>query len=229
MYEIISSCDLKVKRDERYQTVPYFCTRLRDGKVAVSAPGQRKIFVLNASSKLSIANEITTKHNPQAIHGLKNGDIAVAWKDSVAFGIISSNQTPPEKTYFSTDKAGREMKSFEYLAVDEVRKHVIQPCVTDKAVYCFNFEGYPKFKYENANMSNPKGVDLDRDGNIYVCSYNESVIHVLSPNGQYIRTVKDGCPKFPLAISFQKNGKEFAVTHNSSDYRLVTFFKLQAP
>ena len=228
-YDIISSCDLKVKNDKQYETVPRFCTRLGDGKVAVSAPGQRKIFVLNASSKLSIVNEITTKYLPRAIHGLKNGDIAFAWKEPIAFGIFSSTQTPTEKSYFSTDKTGRELKSFEYLAVDEVRKHVIQPCGIDKAVYCFNFEGYPKFKYTNAAMSNPKGVDLDRDGNIYMCSRNESVIHVISPNGQYIRTVKDGCPKFPLAISFKKNGKEFAVTHESNDYRLVTFYKLQPP
>ena len=233
-YEIISSCDLKVKSDERYQTVPYFCTRLRDGKVAVSAPGQRKIFVLNASNKLSIAYEITTKHTPQAIHGLKNGDIAVAWKDPVAFGIISNAEIPAEKTYFYTDKTGRKLKTFEYLAVDEVRKQVIQPCATDKALYCFDFEGYPKFKYENANMNNPKGVDLDRDGNIYVCasSFFESAIHVISPNGQYIRTVKEGCPSGPLAISFKRNGKEFAVTHNSSFFipdRLVTFYKLQPP
>ena len=146
-YEIISSCDLKLKNDERYQTVPHFCTRPSDGKVAVSAPGQRKIFVLyKASNKLSIAYEITTKHTPQAIHGLKNGDIAVAWKDPVAFGIISNTEIPTEKTYFSTDKAGRKLKTFEYLAVDEVRKQVIQPCATDNTVYCFDFEGHPKFK-----------------------------------------------------------------------------------
>ena len=230
-YEIISSCDFKATNDERYQIVPYFCTRLSGGKVAVSAPGQRKIFVLKASNKLSIAYEITTKHTPQAIHGLKNGDIAVAWKDPVAFGIISNAETPAEKTYFSTDKTGRKLKTFEYLAVDEVRKQVIQPCATDKAVYCFDLEGYPKFKYVNANMSDPKGVDLDRDGNIYVCasSFYESAIHVISPNGQFIRTVIEGCPYEPLAISFKRNGKEFAVTNGAGNYRLVTFFKLQPP
>ena len=190
-YDIISSCDLKLKNDKQYDTVPYFCTRLGDGKVAVSAPGQRKIFVLKASNKLSIAYEITTKHTPQAIHGLKNGDIAVAWKDPVAFGIISNTEIPTEKAYFCTDKAGRKLKTFEYLAVDEVRKQVIQPCATDKALYCFGFEGYPKFKYANANLSYPTGVDLDRDGNIYVCLHYESAIHVISANGQYIRTVKE--------------------------------------
>ena len=167
-YDIISSCDLKLKNDKQYETVPCFCTKLGDGKVAVSAPGQRKIFVLKASNKLSIAYEITTKHTPQAIHGLKNGDIAIAWKNPVAFGIITNTEIPTEKAYFCTDKAGRKLKTFKNLAVDEVRKQVIQPCVTDKAVYCFDFEGYPKFKYENANMSCPRGLDLDRDGNIYM-------------------------------------------------------------
>ena len=225
-HKIISSCDLRVKNDI---SVPYFCTRLSSGKVAVSVPGRRKIIVLKASCKLSIAYEMTTKYTPQAIFGLKNGDIAVAWKDPVAFGIISNTEKPTEKIYFSADKAGRELKSFEYLGVDEVRKQVIQPCITDKAVYCFDIEGHPKFKCTNANMGTPKGVALDNDGNIYVCSYvyNASAIHVISPTGKCIRTVKEGCPTWPLAISFKRNGIEFAVTNGTTDYRLVTFFKLQ--
>ena len=84
-------------------------------------------------------------------------------------------------------------------------------------------------KYVNVNMRYPRGAALDRDGNIYVCSWSESAIHVISPNGQYIRTVKEGCPSLPLAISFKGNGKEFAVTHDISDCWLVTYFKLQPP
>ena len=224
-HEIISSCDLRLNN----QTGPYFCTETGNEKVVVSTPGQRKLFVLKASSKLSISHEIPTKYTPMAIYGLKNGDIAVAWKGPVAFGIISNSGIPREKTYFFADKAGRELNSFEYLAVDEVRKQVIQPCTTDFAVYCFDFEGYPKFKCTHANMGIFKGVALDYDGNIYVCSYNISAIHVISPTGQYIRTVKEGCPKEPLAISYKKNGKEFAVTNWTNDYRLVTFFKLKPP
>lgn len=227
--EIISSCDLKVKNDVEYQTVPHYCTRLSGSKVAVSVPGQRKIFVLKASSTLSIEYEMTTDYTPQAIYGLKNGDIAVALKGPVAFGIISNDKIPKEKTYFCTDKAGRELKSFEYLAVDEGRKQVIQPCITDKAVYCFDFEGYPKFKYTNANLKETKGVALDNDGNIYVCSNRDKAIHVISPTGKSIRTVKEGIPSWPLAISFKMNGVEFAVTCDTTDYRRATFFKLQPP
>ena len=62
-----------------------------------------------------------------------------------------------------------------------------------------------------------------------MCSHYESAIHVISPNGQYIRTVKEGCPSYLLAISFKRNGKEFAVTNGAGDDRLVTFFKLQPP
>ena len=225
-YEIISSCDIRVENDKRYRTVPYFCTSMHDGKIAVSAPGQRKLFILKGSIHLNIAYEIHKKYTPRAIHGLKNGDIAVAWDDPVAFGVISNTEIPIEKTHFSTDTAGRKMKSFEYITVDEARKQVIQPCTVDKAVYCFNFEGCPKFKYTYANLENPKGVALDKDGNIYACSYSESAIHVISPTGQSIRIVKEGCPNTPLAIAFKKNGKEFAVTNCTED-RLLTFFKQQ--
>ena len=115
------------------------------------------------------------------------------------------------------------------MAVDEIRKHVIQPCSTDNAVYCFDYEGYPKFKYTSADLENPYGVALDGDGNVYVCSYSESAIHTISPTGKLIRIIKESCPTNPRAVAFKENGEEFAVTRASSDDRVVTFFRLQKP
>lgn len=199
-----------------------------DGIVAVSIRNERKIFLLGPDEQLKVLREITTRANPVAIHCLVNGHIAVAWADPVAFGIISDDTIPKETIYFCQDKAGRVLKSFAYIAVDEVRKHVIQPCSVDKAIYCFDYEGNPKFKYENASLSNPKGVALDWDGNIYQCSNSESAVHVVSPTGQAIRIIKEGCPESPIAIAFKKNGEEFAITRAQRDDRVVTFFSLQA-
>ena len=114
------------------------------------------------------------------------------------------------------------------MAVDENRPHVIQPCTTDKAVYCFDFNGNPKFKYKNKDYFNPRGVAVDGYGSIFVCDYNNHVIHVISPTGNALRVIQEseGCPKYPYAIGSKMNGEEFAVTC-CSPYRQVTFFGFQ--
>lgn len=184
---------------------------------------------MNASEKLKVIREISTSSIPQAIHGLQSGDLAVAWKDPVAFGIISNTEVLQEKTNFCKDKSGRELKSFDYMAVDETRRHVIQPCSSDKAIYCFDFEGHPVFKYTNTSLINARGAAVDKDGNIYACNHSPPCIHIFSPSGRAISIMEENCPKNPLSIAFKRNGEEFAVTQNTGDYRTVTFFKLQKP
>ena len=117
------------------------------------------------------------------------------------------------------------------MAIDENRSHVIQPCTTDEAVFCFDFNGNPKFKYKGKDNFYPRGVAVDGYGSIFVCDYNNDAIHVISPTGNALRVIQksEGCPTLPLAIGFKKNGEEFAVTKRGSPYRQVTFFGFQKP
>ena len=213
---------------------PYCATVIKNGEIAVSIPDKKKICIISADKQLKSTFTGSTKYKPKAIHGLRTGDIAVAFYDPVAFGIISFDDIPEptEKihVYFSHDKEGRELKNFVYMAVDENRSHVIQPCTTDRAVYCFDFKGNPKFKYKGKNDFYPRGVAVDGYGSIFICdAYNNNVIHVISPTGNVLRVIQqsEGCPRWPLAIGFKKNGEEFAVTKSGSSGRLVTFFGFQ--
>ena len=215
---------------------PYCATVIKNGEIAVSIPGKKKICIISADKQLKSTFTASTKYKPKAVHGLRTGDIAVAFDDPVAFGIISFDGTtePTEKihAYFSHDKEGRKLKNFDYMAIDENRSHVIQPCTKDKAVYCFDFNGSPKFKYKGKDNFNPRGVAVDGYGSIFACdsNYNNSAIHVISPTGNALRVIQqsEGCPGYPRAIGFKKNGEEFAVTCCSSG-RLVTFFGFQKP
>ena len=213
---------------------PYCATVIKDGEIAVSIPDKKKICIISADKQLKSTFTGSTKYKPRAIHGLRTGDIAVAFDDPVAFGIISFDDIPEptEKihVYFSHDKEGRELKNFDYMAVDENRSHVIQPCTKDKAVYCFDFNGNPKFKYKNKDNFCPRGVAVDGYGSIFVCDSGNSAIHVISPTGNALCVIQEseGCPKNPRAIGFKKIGEEFAVTRGSwQSYRQVTFFGFQ--
>ena len=230
---VLASRDFKYCADTSTGSCkPYCATVTKTGEIAVSIPDKKKICIISADKQLKSTFTGSTKYKPKAVHGLRTGDIAVAFDDPVAFGIITFDdiQEPTEKihVYFSHDKEGRELKNFNYMAVDENRSHVIQPCTTDKAVYCFDFNGNPKFKYKGKDNFFPRGVAVDGYGSIFVCDYIYNAIHIISPAGNALRVIQEseGCPESPLAIGFKKNGEEFAVTCSSS-CRQVTFFGFQ--
>ena len=103
-------------RDFKYCTStgsrkPYCATVIKNGEIAVSIPDKKKICIISADKQLKSTFTGSTKYKPKAIHGLRTGDIAVAFDDPVAFGIISFDDIPEptEKihVYFSHDKEGR--------------------------------------------------------------------------------------------------------------------------
>ena len=234
---VVASRDFKYCADTSTGSCrPYCATVIKNGEIAVSIPDKKKICIISADKQLKSTFTGSTKYKPKAVHGLRTGDIAVAFDDPAAFGIFSFDgiQEPTEKihVYFNHDKERRELKNFDYMAVDENRSHVIQPCTTDRAVYCFDFNGNPKFKYKGKDNFCPRGVAVDGYGTIFVCdcTYNNSVMHVISPTGNALRVIQEseGCPGRPLAIGFKMNGEEFAVTRGSL-WRQVTFFGFQKP
>lgn len=111
------------------------------------------------------------------------------------------------------------------MTIDEERGHVIQPCSVDNAVYCFDFDGGPIFKYINPELKDPRGVGVDYKGDIYVCDMAGG-IHVVSPEGQAVCILKENCPEKPLTIGFSTDGKTFAVTKNCSKWQSVYFFSI---
>ena len=231
---VVASRDFKYCADTSTGSrKPYYATVIKNGEIAVSIPEKKKICIVSADKQLKSTFTVSTKYKPTAIHGLQTGDIAVAFDDPVAFGIISFDDIPEptEKihVYFSHDKEGRELKNFDYMAVDENRSHVVQPCTTDRAVYCFDFNGNPKFKYKGKDNFYPTGVAVDGNRSIFVCDNNNDAVHVISPTGNALRVIQmsEGFPISPLAIGFKKNGEEFAVTQGWQPRRQITFFGFQ--
>ena len=213
---------------------PYGLTELKHNVIAVGLPEEKKIVLLSEneeSNNLEIVGHVKTKFQPKAICGLRNGNIALSYDKPVGFGILSFKWCLytcrfKEKIYFVKDGAGRPLKTFDFMAVDENRSHVIQPCTKDKAVYCFDFEGNPKFKYRHQDLVLPRGVSISSDGNIFVCDQQKSVIHVISPGGQELHVVREGCPERPLAIAFDPRGSQFAVSQNQKPWIKVRIFRM---
>ena len=218
----------KCFQKENFSGKPFHATSLKNGEIAMSVPEKKKIFFLSEHDKLS--GHINTKYKPKALYGLKNGDIAVSWNDPVAFGILCFTSLYTirfeERAFFQHDKAGRNLRTFDFMAVDEKRSNVIQPCTEDKAVYCFDYEGNSKFKYFHEDLVFPRGVSISGDGNIFVCDEKKSVIHVISSDGYGLHVLREGCPKSPLAIAFDQSGLQFAVSQNCDPWKIIRIFRL---
>ena len=216
-------------------------THLGENMIAISVASHKTILLVTADGMYTNKGDIKCRYVPKAICSLNNGDIAVAWDQPIAFGIISGQIWPSqgkvvhgtrgsvgycEKVYFTKDNSGRELKSFQFMAIDEDRRHVIQPCSVDKVVYCYDMDGKPIFCYSNEQLKDPRGVALDSERNIYVCEITLGLIHIISPDGVGITVVKEGCPEQPLAIGFNTACNEFVVTTDGPKYDAVHFFKL---
>ena len=203
--EVLQPLSLSIKQPGFSSDISKCLDGKRRETFAVPCPSQNKVlFILSDKTR-----EVNTMYQPKALHVLKHGDIAVAWDKPVAFGIISiSTVLGATKVYFQQDKSGRTLQNFEFIAVDERRSHVIQPCTSTNAVYCFDFEGNPAFEH---TIPYPRGVALDGDSNVYVCC--REGLHVLSPRGDHLRTIDARyCPPHPLAIAFHEDGENFVAT-----------------
>ena len=220
-------------------------TCLGDTIIAVSITLNKTILFLTYDSEFTEKVRLKCEYEPKALCALSNGDIAVAWDEPVAFGIISSQVWGDngkvfqcedgmgycEKVYFREDNAGRELITFQCMAVDKKRGHVIQPCTVESAVYCFDLDGNPVFCYEPDVLREPEGIAVDEEGNIYICDKPENSIHIISAEGIAIIIIEEGCPQRPIAIDYDKGKNVFAATaigSNDGPWEEIHFFSVSA-
>ena len=140
---------------------------------------------------------------------------------------VSRYRIKQRKVRLEQDKNGRKFKTFRYLIVDESRLHVVQPCIVDQAVYCFDYQGNPIFTYTDDKLVFPQGVAIDIHGNIYVCDSKSCCIHVISSSGNGLGIIVGHTElEWPIAIACKPDGTEFVVTHGRSKNQQLSIYQL---
>ena len=71
-----------------------------------------------------------------------------------------------------------------------------------KTIYCVTTEGSPVFEYTHAKLKDTEGINVDCDGNIYVCCYNISCIYQVSRDGKFLRLLISDIQTRPRCVSF---------------------------
>ena len=215
--------------DEFCEYNPIGVAYLHNGFIAVSV-GMKKIYFLTTQESLRVMFEFHTQFIPYSLFGLKNGDFAVAWKDPWSFGIMSVSRYGiyEEKVHIEREKNGRTFKTFRYLAVDESRLHIVQPCIVDRAVYCFDYQGNSVFTYTDDRLVFPQGVAVDIHGNIYVCDSRTSCVHVISHTGTGMGVIFEGGEIYwPIALALNPDNSECIVTHGGKSNHMISIYKLK--
>ncbi|XP_033730077.1 transcription intermediary factor 1-beta-like [Pecten maximus] len=181
--------------------------------VAVSGPGGIHVVKVEAS-KLSMSSEIRmsngedcygiTRTDGRFIVGTYGGGVYSVTQDGVADLLHQYNSTCWSLTHDSVK--GDTLVSVYSDTMGDV---VVSRLSADKRHTDVMKVGV---------VSRPRVIDVDREGNIYVCGYKSHNVVQMSGDGTHVRELlsSDGI-KYPWAISI--NGNRFVVTRHLNSFR----------
>jgi hypothetical protein len=71
-----------------------------------------------------------------------------------------------------------------------------------------------QFTYSSPTLSNPRGIDVDVEGNVYIVGYGSNNIHQITSEGKHIRTISttDFGISSPWALRFKPKSAVFLLT-----------------
>ncbi|XP_076086412.1 uncharacterized protein LOC143057066 [Mytilus galloprovincialis] len=177
---------------------PFDIVQLSDTTAAVST-NNKTLFVVDIQKmiqcrKIDVLNEV---------HGFRhvNGEFILACNTTLTW-INASSGAKIEQTSTNGDT---------YYIHANSRKDYI--CTDGKSVSKM-VNNAKVFTYKSDKFLNPRGIDIDRDGNVYICGNVASNLHQLDKDGKLVRIIPvDSIGiKRPYVIRFKKNSNQFLVT-----------------
>ncbi|XP_052102848.1 uncharacterized protein LOC127736376 [Mytilus californianus] len=177
----------------------YDIDKINDTIVAISA-NLNNMFIINTHD-MSLCRRI---ENTYPVHGFChiNGEFILACSNTLTW----------INTFTGVKNEQARTNGNTYFIHAEDRKHYI--CADGKNAVTRMVNNTKAFTYTNSKLKSPRDIDVDCEGNVYICGYKSENIHQLSNNGKLVRifpTDKIGI-KQPWVIRFKKNSNQFFVT-----------------
>ena len=113
------------------------------------------------------------------------------------------------------------LPSYSYITT--CREKIYQTNPNTKTVTCYTIKGDKLWEFKDESvLTDPRGVTVDNDGNVYVTSYRSSSIIVLEPDGREGRQIlsSDGGLEQPIGIYLDKSKNSLIVANFSGPYFL---------
>ncbi|XP_045192593.2 uncharacterized protein LOC123548962 [Mercenaria mercenaria] len=194
-------------------------------EVAVSLPFESKIQFIAVTDQLKATRSIKLDMDCYGIV-CRNQELIVVCNDYLigpAVQVVSL--TGRIKQTIDTDRSGRRILSDPYyLTVTPTGKLIY---VSDKdRIVCMDRHGNVTSVYQDVSLRNARGIDIDNEGNLYVCGYMSNSVHQITMHGIDFRCLISKEQVWdPWSVKFSEGNGTIMVTCDASD--TIKVFSLQ--
>lgn len=194
-------------------------------EVAVSLPFESKIQFIAVTDHLKATRTIKLDMDCYGIV-CRNQELIVVCNDYLigpAVQVVSL--TGRIKQTIDTDRSGRRILSDPYyLTVTPTGKQIY---VSDKdRIVCMDRHGNVTSVYQDTSLRNARGIDIDNEGNLYVCGYMSNSVHQITMHGIDFRNLINKEQVWdPWSVRFNESNGTIMVTCDNSD--TIKVFSLQ--
>ncbi|KAL3891958.1 hypothetical protein ACJMK2_004200 [Sinanodonta woodiana] len=207
-----------------FQAGPWFACLLSDTDVAVTIPEQKRIHIIQIKDRMLKKNEITTRFECWGI-ALVQGQLVITTNKNI---IILLDMHGNEIKTVQMDKSDSEaQRTSRFIKANTINSVIYLSVEYAHKLVAYNITWDALFTYTNQDLHNATGIDIDREGNIYLCGYNSHCVQQISAEGKINKTLltKKEENKKPLSITFYTDTDKFILTYGNCDvvevYELV--------
>ena len=205
--------------DTSLSSRPWDVTLVSEKEVAITLPAECRIqFISVGDSSLIVTRVISTDEPCFGLHYTK-GKIFTVTYDGNPPNLKVLSPEGQELTYVCVDDDGFPL--FAKPVYVTCNSDGSQIYVSDERLGCIvNLRecGELNYTYSAMDLGHIAGMALDNEGNIYASGNTSNCVHVLSPNGEYVRVLVTGEDvTFPRALAFHPRGKMLLVTQGDQD------------
>lgn len=194
-------------------------------EVAVTLPFESKIQFISITDQMKATRAIKMDMD---CYGLicRNQELIVVCNDYLigpAVQVISL--TGRVKQTIDMDRSGnRILTDPYYLTVTPTGKLIY---VSDKdRIVCMDRHGNVTSVYQESSLRNARGIDIDNEGNLYVCGYMSNNVHQITMHGIDFRCLINKEEVWdPWSVKFNESNGTLLVTCDTSD--TIKVFSLQ--
>ncbi|XP_022330482.2 uncharacterized protein LOC111128869 [Crassostrea virginica] len=204
---------LTVLQEKELSGSPFGVCAIEENEVLVTLPYENKVFRLNSDS-LELKETISLECKCYGI--ATSGNITViGTRDSVV--MFPGGLEERRCTTISSD-----LSNTDDVALDD-EDNVIYSTFTQHTVRKQDKAGNVLFSYTHDKLKTPYGLDVNRNGEIFVVGYESNNIHILSRSGELLRILEE--IKKPTWVKFQSDTNRLFVMESGN----VKVFHFTAP
>ncbi|KAL3870818.1 hypothetical protein ACJMK2_038858 [Sinanodonta woodiana] len=205
--------------DHTFTSHPMSVCVVRENTIAVSLQGDPDpaFHIMDVQNAVRSIDTIALSRPIWGLAALSNSKFVVSGvstDNKYYWGVVS--RKGKEKLFHELGDSGGHV--ITDIALDASKTRVYISLYGTHTVHCCDLEGVEYFRYKNyKDLIRPRGLAVDREGNVYVVGQESNTILQLSNDGTLIHIFRKGVPAKPQQINFNLSGDTLMVTNFSEN------------